>query len=353
MRVTAACIFLFALLVVSSPGQDNSAASVASLRQRAESGDARAQFELGRAYEDGKGVAQDDTRAAEWFRKAADQGNAQAQNSLGVMYALGRGVSRDREEAIRWYKKAAKQGQAEAFYNVGIAYYNGEGVAEDLQAAYAWMFVAKSTGDAQAAEALARMAGELKTQLVYTKFKLAEMYEKGDEIPRDIDKAVSLYQEVASGDPHSAAAPFKLCQLYVEGKIVAQDYVQGKSWCAQAAKRGSSASYLVLGRLAEMGLGGPTDLKAAADWYQNAAIFNLRDGFMFSGELKLKSGSHDDQKSAYYWFYLAQRVKIPEADAKLQEAASHLNKKEIAEQQKKANEWLHTPAWEKMKKLKR
>jgi uncharacterized protein len=80
------------------------------LLKRAEAADTQAQFELGRAYEDGKGVPQDDERAVEWFRKSAEHGNAQAQNSLGVMYAQGRGVQRDRAEAVRWYRKAAKQG---------------------------------------------------------------------------------------------------------------------------------------------------------------------------------------------------------------------------------------------------
>jgi len=37
------------------------------LVQRAEGGDAQSQFELGRVYEDGKEVQQDDGRAAEWF----------------------------------------------------------------------------------------------------------------------------------------------------------------------------------------------------------------------------------------------------------------------------------------------
>jgi TPR repeat protein len=53
-------------------------------------GDADAQYSLGILYDNGTGVAQDDTEAAKWFRLAADQGYAKAQNNLGALYARGR-----------------------------------------------------------------------------------------------------------------------------------------------------------------------------------------------------------------------------------------------------------------------
>ncbi len=187
----------FALILFSVPAVSQTATvspvSASELVQHAKSGDAKAQFELGRAYEDGKGMPQDDTLAAEWFRKSADQGNALAQNSLGVMYALGRGVQRDKVEAVRWYKKASRQGQAEGIYNVAISYYNGEGIGEDIVASYAWMMVAKRKGDAQAAEALQNIGEQLHNRFDNSKFKLAELYEKGDEIPQDLPAAVALY----------------------------------------------------------------------------------------------------------------------------------------------------------------
>ena len=42
-----------------------------------------------------RGVARDDARAVEWYRKSAEQGSALAEYSLGLMYANGRGVARD------------------------------------------------------------------------------------------------------------------------------------------------------------------------------------------------------------------------------------------------------------------
>lgn len=354
MRAIHVLISVFLLSAMSAICQTTGTPPISELAQHAESGDAQAQFELGRAYEDGKGVAQDDEQAVQLFRKSADQGNARAQNALGVMYALGRGVQRDKEEAVRWYKKAAKQGLAEALYNVAISYYNGEGVGEDISAAYAWMMLAQSKGDPQAAEAVKRIAGELRAGLSVSKFQLARMYETGEEIPQDPARAIDLYRQIA-GDDHNfrnGIAQFRLCQMYDNGIGVAKGFAQAKSWCRQAAKQGNASAYLVLGVAAERGLGGPINLKEASDWYEDAAIANVYAGFMLSGELKLKSGSHDDQKTAYYWFFLAQKYKISGSEAKLQQASIGLTDKEIFEEQKKATQWLLESHNARMSKLK-
>src|SRR4051794_23298177 len=49
------------------------------LRPLAETGDARAQFNLGVMYSEGQGVPQDNAEAGKWYRLSAEQGYAQAQ----------------------------------------------------------------------------------------------------------------------------------------------------------------------------------------------------------------------------------------------------------------------------------
>ena len=51
---------------------------------------------------------------AGWFRLAAMQGHSDAQFDLGRMFENGRGVAHDRAEAARWYGMAAAQGHAVA-----------------------------------------------------------------------------------------------------------------------------------------------------------------------------------------------------------------------------------------------
>ena len=63
-------------------------------------------------YESGRGVPQNDAEAVEWFRKSAIQGNRGGQYALGKMYESGRGVAEDQDHvrAFAWYDLAAKQG---------------------------------------------------------------------------------------------------------------------------------------------------------------------------------------------------------------------------------------------------
>lgn len=77
------------------------------LRKRANGGDAAAQCQLGMAYADGNGVAQNQAAAANWFRKAAEQGDATAELRMGNCYLDGKGVGKDVDEAIKWFAKAA------------------------------------------------------------------------------------------------------------------------------------------------------------------------------------------------------------------------------------------------------
>jgi TPR repeat protein len=340
------------LLVVSATAQGLPAVSQ-ELLTRADSGDAAAQFEMGRAYEDGKGVPQDDDRAAEWFRKSAEQGNAQAQNSMGVMYAQGRGVQGDREEAIRWYRKAAKQGLLEATYNIAISYYNGEGVEANLNDAATWMIVASRRGDAQATEVLKQISQELHQRMEISKFQLAQLYDKGDELPQDLPAAASLYRELAEekdGLWYNDGSRYQLCQMYSAGKGVPQDYPKAKSWCKKSQ---TAFSYVVLGRMAEQGLGQSKDLREALDYYREAAFRAVPDGYMDTARLELASGAHNAQKNAYFWYLIAIERKVPGAEEKLREVATHLTDKEIAKQQKQATAWLEMKDADQFKNLKK
>ena len=106
--------------------------------QAAKQGNAKAQVNLGLMYEQGQGVRQDYTQAAQWYRKAAEQGDAKAQFNLGVMYENRQGVRQDYKQAVQWYRKAAEQGDAQAQFNLGGMYAQGRGVRQDYAQAVQW-----------------------------------------------------------------------------------------------------------------------------------------------------------------------------------------------------------------------
>ena len=65
---------------------------------------------LGEMYENGKGVRQDDAKAAELWKKACDMEADIACYNLGVLYARGQGVRQDKSIAKQYYGKACDLG---------------------------------------------------------------------------------------------------------------------------------------------------------------------------------------------------------------------------------------------------
>lgn len=59
--------------------------SFESIKNKAQNGDAAAQFKLAEAYYDGEGVEEDLTKATYWAKKAAEQGNTWGQMLLEII----------------------------------------------------------------------------------------------------------------------------------------------------------------------------------------------------------------------------------------------------------------------------
>lgn len=71
--------------------------------------DIETQIVLGKMYENGEGVKQNDAEAYMWYKKAANQGSADAMYQLGRMTEQGKYVYPEslEEKAMVWYQKAA------------------------------------------------------------------------------------------------------------------------------------------------------------------------------------------------------------------------------------------------------
>lgn len=124
----------------------------------ADSGDAIAQYSLGKLYETGgRDVPKDYGRAVEWYRQAAAKGVAAAQNNLGLMYAQGRGVARDPARAAELWRDAARQNHPMGQFNLGLAYFRGDGIEPDKAQAELWFRRAAELGLAEAQYALGQI----------------------------------------------------------------------------------------------------------------------------------------------------------------------------------------------------
>ena len=108
---------------------------------------------IGNYYKRGRGVEKNIDTALEWYTKSAEKGYARAQNEAGViLYEKGR-----YEEAFKWFKKSAAQDDTDAISNLAECYELGEGVKKDIPEAVKLYAKAAEKGNVNAAKFLRRL----------------------------------------------------------------------------------------------------------------------------------------------------------------------------------------------------
>lgn len=126
LRATLFCLILFgAKLAVAS--------DLEALINKAEAGDADAQFQLVTVFGQGLGAQKNFEKAKYWLEKAAESGSAEAQYWTGYKYFYGQGVQRNRAKALDWYEKSARQSYSKSQFMVGYIYQMGHLVDKNLQ----------------------------------------------------------------------------------------------------------------------------------------------------------------------------------------------------------------------------
>src|SRR4051794_26776184 len=95
--------------------------------------------------------------AAQNFFPLAEHGDAAAQSYLGFMFETGRGVPQNYTEAAMWYRRAAEQGDSLAQYSLGLLYDKGQGVPRDIVEANKWLNLSTSAAPPGAREARVRL----------------------------------------------------------------------------------------------------------------------------------------------------------------------------------------------------
>ena len=104
----------------------------------ADTGDGAAMGRIGRAYRDGRGVAQDLSIAADWMRKARTRKIGWADWELvDILFRMN--TSESNSEAVSIAQPSAESGNRELQARMGRAYRDGKGVGKDLVKAAEWM----------------------------------------------------------------------------------------------------------------------------------------------------------------------------------------------------------------------
>jgi len=99
--------------------------------------------------------------------------------------------------------------------------------------------------------------------------QLGVMYEKGENVPQNLDKARHWYEQAAGQD--YAAALCNLALLYLKGKGVTRDHDKGFELMRQGAVQGHARSQYYLAKMFEDGIGARQNTKEAITWFREAA----------------------------------------------------------------------------------
>jgi FOG: TPR repeat, SEL1 subfamily len=159
---------------------------IKQLREKAKNGDPAFQFQVGLCYSaDYYNIEQDYKQAAKWFKLAADQGDARAQNNLGYAFEFGGGVEKDDEQAAKWYKLSAEQKNPIAQYNLAACYEQEKGVTQNYTEAIKFFNLSAEQNFYRA--------------LWY----LGVMYQKGKGVTQDIEQAKKYYEKALAKSDES------------------------------------------------------------------------------------------------------------------------------------------------------
>lgn len=108
---------------------------------------------------------QDYVTASRVFIPLAERGNAAAQTYLGFLFETGRGVPQNFTEAAMWYRRAAEQGDSRAQYSLGLLYDRGQGVPQDIIEASKWLNLSTAAAPPRVRDSRARIRDAITTKM--------------------------------------------------------------------------------------------------------------------------------------------------------------------------------------------
>jgi TPR repeat protein len=193
---------------------------------------APAQYRLGMLYVIGELLPPDSSKAIEYLRQAADQGNPRSQYELAQLYAEGIGEPRSTADLpIALLRCSATNGYSMAFHALAERYRTGLGIPVDYVRAIRYYQAAREA-DAKAGVDLDNMAGDI--------FELVDenLQPRSDTGPNWSGFARVLSVYLKASERGDADAMCQLGEWYLMQRFVPQDPVAAYYWFDRAADLG-------------------------------------------------------------------------------------------------------------------
>lgn len=251
------CTYYYGLLMNRGDGIKKDAKQGADIMLKAaEAGQRQAMYEVAMCYFNGNGLMPNAEQGMKWMRRAAAEKAVNAAWVLATNYRTGIGTHVDYDRALYWYtmamarqaKRAAKlvgdtlAGSPFVSYMQGIKAYN----AKDFDAALK---------DFKAVEKAKVVDGKVMTGVIYC---------NRDYSKYNIKKGIKLLTEASATSPQ---ALYLLANLYEGGKDVAKDMATAVELMRKAADAGYAPAECGLGDMYYEGRGVEKDLDQAVKYY--------------------------------------------------------------------------------------
>ena len=303
-----------------------SAEEIASIKIKAEAGDAESQLALGALCINGyENNAPDAEKGLEWINKAAAQNLSAAQQFLGYIYGEGRIVKRDYEKAAYWRELAAKDGSANDKWTLGSAYLYGFFMPKDQVKAVEWITAAADEGHIDAINKLIEIYTNFKSQehIDYWKGELAktelEEAKKGnvramavvaekfmsgkDGLPRNRANAIYWYKTAA--DKKHPDAMMTMGKMYAKGRFVSKNPELAQKYFDELANADIRYAVKISDYYADDRGGYEADIEKANEWFERWVASDMADvTTRLSWAWKYwagASGLKQDREKAAYW----------------------------------------------------
>lgn len=188
--------------------------SFKDLKTKAEKGDIEAQRQLGYLYLTGEFPKKDLKKAEYWLTQAAEKNDDLAQAQLAYLY----GEKEDMKKAEEWYRKASDNGNLEARNNLTLLLSDRDAAGEKINKQ----------------ELISLLESLVEQNFKPAFYTLAWTYLENDEVKNEKRGLELLIISADSGDPY---AEYMLAELYEDGHLVEKDLQKSRELYAKAAAK--------------------------------------------------------------------------------------------------------------------
>ena len=279
----------------------NSGDALQQLMKVAEKGNPDAQYTIGMAYLEGKGVQKSEEKAIEWFEKAAAKGNPDAAYKLGNYYFYGNSplIPKFYKKAIEYYTRAAIKGNADAQRQLAVCLYNGIGEAQSFRDAFNWISKSVNSSPTPVSEN-----------------NLGVCYATGNGTRPSPQQAIDLFQKAA--DEGDVMAQYNLGAIFLEEATL--DVRKGFEYLEKAASKNNLLA-----------------LKKLGDLHYNGRYTNISHTRAFEYYLKAAQKEPLQQNESLEYFYQQENEAYAEVLYLLSQC--YANGKGVKKSEKDAAEW--------------